>query len=221
MVSEPGYIKSMRKKNGSYVLIDLRPVVSAQRGHIKGAVSIPAAKVANSRARFPKDKKAPIILYTKDVVDESAFNTIRNWGYTNVSVLNGGMQGWLASRGTLVSGDMPTTISYVKKTPRGEISIEDFEAIVKKNLADKFILDVRDSNTAAQGMLKGAVNIPLADVELRLKEIPRDKEIIIHCNTGIMAGMSNEILKKNGYKTRIVNAVVQIDADGNYEITEK
>jgi rhodanese-related sulfurtransferase len=70
-------------------------------------------------------------------------------------------------------------------------------------------------------MLPGAVNIPLDDLEARVAELPRDKELIIHCNTGIMAGMAQGKLEKQGYKTKILNAIVQVDADGSYEINEK
>ena len=43
----------------------------------------------------------------------------------------------------------------------------------------------------------------------------------IICNTGVMASMAYESLTKLGYKARYLNAIVQIDKQGNYEFTAK
>jgi len=70
-------------------------------------------------------------------------------------------------------------------------------------------------------MIKGAVNIPESTIKSRLNELPKDKEIIVHCATGIRADNVFEELKEAGFKTRFLNAVIQIDKDGKYEITKK
>jgi rhodanese-related sulfurtransferase len=220
LISEPAYVMGMMKKDASYVLVDLRPAEAAEKGHIKGAVTVPASKLADSRGMFPEDKSAPIILYGKGV-NVDAFKTVRGWGYKNVSVMNGGTAGWQKAKGKLFAGEMAGKIVYVKKIPKNEIGIEEFKAVVKKQPTDTVILDVRDAPAASAGMLPGAVNIPLDDLEARVAELPRDKELIIHCNTGIMAGMAQGKLEKQGYKTKILNAIVQVDADGSYEINEK
>jgi rhodanese-related sulfurtransferase len=70
-------------------------------------------------------------------------------------------------------------------------------------------------------MLKGAVNIPAGKITERAAEISKDKEIITHCTTGIRAEMAYDDLKELGFKVRFLNAVIQIDKDGKYEITKK
>jgi hypothetical protein len=42
-------------------------------------------------------------------------------------------------------------------------------------------LDVRDSNSYASGRIPGAVNIPLGQLESRVKELDPDKWIITYC----------------------------------------
>jgi rhodanese-related sulfurtransferase len=54
-----------------------------------------------------------------------------------------------------------------------------------------------------------------------LDQLPKDKEIVIHCNTGILASMAQKGLQGKGYTSRYLDAVVQVSADGSYEITEK
>ena len=83
------------------------------------------------------------------------------------------------------------------------------------------ILDVRDTDEAMNGMLAGAINIPAGDMTKRLKDLPKDREIITYCNTGLRAESAYEDLKQAGYKVRFLNALIQIDRDGKYEITKK
>ena len=103
----------------------------------------------------------------------------------------------------------------------GEISIVEFKAPAETGAQDKIILDVRDADEAMYGMLKGAINIPAGQIKDRLSEIPKDKEIITYCITGLRAESAYDDLKEAGYKVRFLNALIQIDKDGKYEITKK
>lgn len=46
------------------------------------------------------------------------------------------------------------------------------------------IIDVRESYEYEKGHIKGAINIPLSELRSRVKEIPRDKPVYLHCRTG-------------------------------------
>lgn len=116
---------------------------------------------------------------------------------------------------------MPTTIKYVKKFPKDQITIAEFKKVIEEGPADKLILDVRDSSSASIGMLKGAVSIPFDELDSRMSEISKDREILIHCNTGILASTALDKLAKAGYKTRYLDAVVQVGGGGTYEINPK
>jgi rhodanese-related sulfurtransferase len=221
LVSEPGNIMSMRSQGLSLVAVDLRDKGMARKGHIPGAVNIPAGKIMAKKGMFPEDMSAPIILYTDEGEDTKAFETVRGWGYKNTSVLKGGMGGWRAAKGRVLQNQLVAKIDYVKVIPKGQVGIEEFKKVADSKPKDKLILDVRDSGTAAEGMIRGAVNIPQADLADRLSELPKDKEILVHCNTGILASMAAKTLSEKGYKARYLDAVVLVDADGSYEITEK
>jgi len=208
-------LKKMIHEDSSYVLIDLRSKEASTAGHIKGAVSIPEADLAAAKDKFPKDKSAPVILYSDDQASAGAFASVRGWGYKNTTILNGGAKAW---DGKFFPGDPGSKIVYVKKPKPGEITINDFKQVAADKPADKVILDVRDSGVAT---IPGAVNIPQAELADRLAELPKDKEIIIHCNTGIMANMALKTLQDNGYKARYVDAVVQVSPDGSFEVSAK
>jgi rhodanese-related sulfurtransferase len=205
------------------IIVDLRPTSEAKKGHIPGAVSIPITEVSAAYEKFPKDKRAPIVLYSYDTKSAvQAYEVISIWGgFQNITVLQDGLEGWKKIGGTLNTGDMPTKIVYEPKPRPGEIAIEEFKQIAEKRPADKLILDVRDSEEAENGMLIGAKNIPTQDVAKKLSEIPKDKEIVIHCTTGVRAELAYHTLKDAGYKTRFLNAIVKVDPNGRYEITKE
>jgi rhodanese-related sulfurtransferase len=209
-------LKKMIHDDESYVLIDLRSRQAATAGHIKDAVSIPEAELAAAKEKFPQDKSAPVILYNDDQASEESFKLVRGWGYKNASVLNGGAKGW---DGNFFPGETASDIVYVKKLKPGQITVEEFQQIATAKPAGKVILDVRDSG--ADGTIPGAINIPQNQLAGRLGELPKDKEYIIHCNTGILAGMSLKTLQDNGYQARYLDAVVQVSPDGSFEVTAK
>jgi len=61
-----------------------------------------------------------------------------------------------------------------------EIEVED-----AKSLADKgaLIVDVRSPSSYSKEHIKGAVNIPLEELDKRLSEIPRDRPVILYCGS--------------------------------------
>jgi len=63
------------------------------------------------------------------------------------------------------------------RTPR-KISADELEKLLEKKDA-VFFLDVREPFEIQRlGSVKGYVNIPLGELEARLKEIPKDKLIV-------------------------------------------
>ena len=208
-------LKKMIHEEASYVLVDLRSKKAAATGHIKGAVSIPADQLAAAKDTFPKDKSAPVILYNDEQASAEVAGLVKSWGYKNTTVLNGGAKAW---DGNFFPGDPGSKIVYVKKLKPGTITIAEFKKVAADRPADMVILDVRDSGVAT---IPGAVNIPQAELADRLAELPKDKEVIVHCNTGIMANMALKTLKDNGFKARYVDAVVQVSDDGSFEVSSK
>lgn len=199
---------------GYLVLLDLRGVEAAKKAHIQGAVALDLNTLEKEKSQFPVDKKAPIILYTsksdrKEL--EKAVKMITSWGYSRVRVLEGGFAGWQAKNRPVQSGEVRTTIFYIPRPHPGEITGDEFMNIVKTRPADKFILDVRNKEEASEGVLEGAINIPLDSLQGRLNELPKDKEIILHCRTGLRAEMGYHIVRNaGGFKARFLNDKIAI-----------
>jgi rhodanese-related sulfurtransferase len=65
-----------------------------------------------------------------------------------------------------------------------------------------FILDVRTPGEFAARALPGAVNIPLGELRGRLHELPRDREIWVHCAGGHRSYYGARILTQKGFRAR-------------------
>ncbi len=203
------------------VLLDVRSAAIAQKGFIKGAVTLPASDVTANTARFPsKDKKPPIIIYDQNGGDEArtAAKSLVAAGYTNVTIVTGGMDAWQMAKFPVETGIMATAIAYVPKPRPGEMPIDEFQKIAAATPADTLILDVRNRDEGNAGMIKGAKLVPDEEILDRLAELPKDKQIVTHCSTGVRAEMAYHKLKEKGYLVKFLNAKVDIDDKGNFKI---
>jgi rhodanese-related sulfurtransferase len=219
VVSGPVGLETWMKANEAFVLVDLRDAAAAEKGFIPGAIGIPAKDLASWKDRFPENKKAPIVLYDAAQASPEAFQTVRGWGYANTTVLMGGIGSW---KGDLKTGPLaaPAKIEYVKRLKPGEIAIDEFKKIADTRPADTLILDVREQ--PVDGILVGALPIAESQLAARFAEVPKEKKVVIHCNTGILAKNAYDLLVSKGYdKVRYLNAVLVIGANGAYEVTEK
>ncbi len=67
-----------------------------------------------------------------------------------------------------------------------------------------FVLDVRNPNEFAICRIPGTVLVPLLELPSRFAEVPKDREVIVHCKSGMRSAKAIEFLKAQGY-TRLVN----------------
>lgn len=62
------------------------------------------------------------------------------------------------------------------------------------------LLDVREDNELDQGMIPGAVHIPLKQLRTRLGELDKSKHYLAYCAVGIRGYITERILRANGFE---------------------
>jgi hydroxyacylglutathione hydrolase len=83
-------------------------------------------------------------------------------------------------------------------------SIETISPIAMDEVAgamatgDIGVLDVRSRSEWAAGHLPGAANIPLGELEDRIGELPRQRPLVVQCQTGSRAGIAASLLRARG-----------------------
>ena len=68
-----------------------------------------------------------------------------------------------------------------------------------RDVADAFLLDVREDGEWQQGRAPGAVHIPMYDVPERLDELPPDRTIAVICHVGARSAQVAHWLRAQGY----------------------
>lgn len=80
-----------------------------------------------------------------------------------------------------------------------EIVTIDWAKALEMNKAGAVLIDVRTPGEVAEGMAPGAINIPLQEIQHRLNEFPKDKDLLIYCRSGKRSMVASDFLVKNGY----------------------
>ncbi|EGK00801.1 hypothetical protein HMPREF9455_03075 [Dysgonomonas gadei ATCC BAA-286] len=82
---------------------------------------------------------------------------------------------------------------------KGKMKIAQWRDIEKISLAKTTLLDVRTSEECSEGYIKGAMNIPLDELRSRIKEIPKEKDVLIYCAVGLRGYIASRILAQYGF----------------------
>lgn len=86
-----------------------------------------------------------------------------------------------------------------------------------EDLQDSLLVDVREPESFSAETILGAVNIPTSQMRDRLPEIPKDKPVILFCNTGFQSYVASRILLQKGF-TNVYSMAGGIEL---YKIIEK
>lgn len=195
------------------VVLDLRGPDKAAQGHIPSAVAVDMADIRTLRDQFPADRRAYVILYAEEEGWEQLAPLVReihSWGYHRISMLEGGFAAWRQAGLPVNITAASTRITYTHQPSPDEISREEFSRLLQDPAANALILDVRTPVEMSAGSLPQAMKIPLDELAVRINEIPPDREVVIHCATGMRAEIGHSILARAGMRSRFLNDTVDI-----------
>ncbi|TCT20017.1 rhodanese-related sulfurtransferase [Melghiribacillus thermohalophilus] len=125
------------------------------------------------------------------------------------------IQAWAESTGHQYLGtkeDGEVLKHYIRKASEGEEKEEkkydktiDNNGLKSKLNEDITIIDVREPAEYAFGHIPGALSIPMGELEERLNEIEKDKDVYVVCRTGNRSDMAAQKLSEKGY--HVINVV--------------
>jgi adenylyltransferase/sulfurtransferase len=84
-----------------------------------------------------------------------------------------------------------------------EITVDDLKKRLDRR-EDVFILDVRNPEEIQICKIAGSTVIPLPSLPQRLNELDRDREMIVHCKSGMRSAKAIQLLREQGFK-KLVN----------------
>ena len=81
-----------------------------------------------------------------------------------------------------------------------QIAPEDLRKLIDKN-TKTLIIDVRDPDEFEKETIKGAINIPLGQLEPKLRNIPKDTTLVFTCNSGLRSAQAAKVAEQAGFRT--------------------
>lgn len=196
-------------------LIDLRHEADFASGHPLFAANMSAGRISlEAQIRLPC-KDVPIVIYDNgERLVPAAARELQSLGYTNVSQLEGGLQGWQAA-GYQLFQDVNSyakafgeLVESRRHTP--SLPAEDVAALIESG-SNIQILDVRRFDEYSTMNIPGSISVPGAELVLRAGVAAPDPNttIIVNCagrtrsiigtQSLINAGITNKVLAlRNG-----------------------
>lgn len=172
-------------------LIDLRSQDAFSRGHISKAIYIPKKEVGSYIGLFvPTDSKISVIteIQENDFLKE-LYLDLRRMGYKKeIGLLSGGIDSW-----------------YNKGKDTESLNLIHPKRFIENIKDNSFILDVRkEEEIASESVIQNSINIPLQELDKRIDEVPKNKNIYVLCPSGKRSTIAASLLKKNNRKPIVV-----------------
>ena len=175
------------KINKGAIVLDTREAIEFTNGFIPGAISIGLegrfAEWSGSLLSF----KEPILIVTPVGLEEETVTRLARVGFDNVEgYLKGGFEAWKEAE---------EKIDLIIDIEADELAMDiPFDESL-------IVLDVRKPAEFAEGHVKSALNIPLAEMadiaQIALWE--EDQNIYLHCGGGYRSVIAASLLKRQGY----------------------
>ncbi|MDT8367791.1 MAG: rhodanese-like domain-containing protein, partial [Longimicrobiales bacterium] len=166
-------------------IVDTRSAVEFGAGHIPGTLNIPLNRSFSTWAGWllPFDREIHLIVDQAHV--EEAVRDLALIGLDRVASVfaPGVVDGW-AERGR----------------PLGTVRTHSPEEVAEAIDAGRVtVLDVRGSTEWRAGHLAGVEFIPVGHLPHHLDELPRDRELILHCQGGARSAIAASLLQRAGF----------------------
>jgi len=167
-------------------LVDTRDWAAFRDGHVAGSLFCPLTKSFNSDAgSFVTEDEDIVLIVDPARVDEAVRDLVRIGLDRIVGYFDAAGFGEIAAAGAKVA----TT----REIPASEADREiDTRA--------PFVLDVRRATEHAAGNIPGALNVAHTRLLAKLGEVPKDREVLVHCQAGLRSARACALLERHGYR---------------------
>jgi len=166
-------------------VIDTRAWSSFRDAHLAGSLFAPLANSFNADAGSFVDEGEEIVLIIEPARVEEAVRDLVRIGLDKVV-------GWFdVARFAEIAAAGGRTVAT------SEIAAADARAYI--DARQPFVLDVRRAAEFANGAIDGALNAAHTRLRSRLGELPRARELLVHCQGGVRSARACALLERHGF----------------------
>ncbi len=170
-----------------HAVFDIRERGEFNSGQIVNATSLPRSQIEFRIAELVPDRRIPIVVYDEgEGRARLAAQSLAEFGYENVSILDGGLPGWRKQGLPAVSGVNVSSKAFGERVHHErtipEISPEELKGL-QQQAADLMIFDVRTPEEYGRFCIPGGVNVPGGDLILWAEALRRKPEtpVVVNC----------------------------------------
>jgi rhodanese-related sulfurtransferase len=180
-------LKAMLADGQELALIDLREELIFSQGHLLFARSVPLSRLElKFLSLVPRRTTRIVLCDDADGLVERAARVLRGAGYTNIYALTGGVAAWADAGFELFSGvNVPSKafgefVEHVSATP--SIGADELDRLIRDG-TDMVVLDSRPFDEYRRVSIPTAVNVPGAELVLRIRDIAPAPEtmVVVNC----------------------------------------
>jgi rhodanese-related sulfurtransferase len=203
-------LAAMLADGGELALLDVREEGVFAKGHLFHAVPLPLSRLELKLARLVPRRTTRIVLCDDDDgLAARAAAKLQAFGYTNVSVLAGGVAAWRAFGRELFAGVHVPSKAFGEHVEHrdGTPSISAEELAAKRQSGEKMVvLDSRPLAEFQRMSLPGALDCPGAELVHRIFEVAPDPDtlVVVNCAGRTRSIIGAQSLRNAGVPHRVV-----------------
>ena len=183
------------------VFVDVRDVFAFEKSHVKGAVHLPLELLPQQMKAIPANR--PVIVYDETgKKGHQALRTLMGAGFKDVTNISGGHTSLQRQARTSGFKFLKIDILPVELKMVGEETSKTEEKTVTKatDVNSPIVVDVRTPEEFQDGAYPDAINIPLDEIQLRIKLLgSKSREITLYCASGARSAYAQRVLMQIGY----------------------
>jgi len=183
------------------VFVDVRDVFAFEKSHVKGAVHLPLELLPQQMKAIPANR--PVIVYDETgKKGHQALRTLMGAGFKDVTNISGGHTSLQRQARTSGFKFLKIDLLPVELKMVGEETSKTEEKTVTKatDVNSPIVVDVRTPEEFQDGAYPDAINIPLDEIQLRIKLLgSKSREITLYCASGARSAYAQRMLMQIGY----------------------
>jgi glyoxylase-like metal-dependent hydrolase (beta-lactamase superfamily II)/rhodanese-related sulfurtransferase len=172
----------LRLRNQEAQLLDVRDAADFEGAHFAGSANIALQGKYATWCGTLLSHDAPIVIIGEPGTEEEAVMRLGRIGFDNVAgYLKGGMRSLHEHPKLVQMIGRITAVALSEQLASGERPL---------------VLDVRTEKEWFAGHIDGSQNVPLNHLRERLGEIPDDKRVVVHCESGYRSAIAASLLSQ-------------------------
>ena len=170
----------LKKYNDGIKVIDTRNKVEFAKGFIPGSINIQNNKTLSTWAGWLLNYDEDFVIVAAEEEMDEITRKLMRIGLDRIA------------------GFIPKVdFEGIELQKSDVIDIEEFKTYLGKEEVQ--IVDVRGKTEYEEGHVEGAENIFVGTLQQNLDKISREKQVVIHCQSGDRSAIAYSVLRKNGF----------------------